>query len=145
MKKKLIIVLPVLLVLIGGGAAAYFFVLAPSPAKAAKKKDLPKITGTLFQLQPEFVVNLAGDHFGKVSIGLLLAKPPVLDTTAENPTLAQDPAVRAAITDDLSGLQMNRLVAKASRHALEAEILKDLQKTTDIDVTRVMFTDVVVQ
>ena len=142
-KKKLIIVFAVLL-LAGLGGGAYMFVLSPKPAKAAKQ-DVPKIQGTLFTLQPEFVVNLASGHFGKVTVALLLKDPPVLDANASVPTLVQDAAIRATITDDLTGLPLNDLVDQSARHRMERRILKDLGQTTDTKVTRVLFTDVVVQ
>jgi flagellar protein FliL len=143
-KKKLIIILAAVLLLGGGGGGAYFFVLAPKPAKAAKKV-VPKIDGTLFTLSPEFVVNLASGHFGKVTVALLLKTPPVLDPSATDPTLMQDAAIRATITDALTGLPTSDLVTRKDREQLEGAILKDLQRTTDTDVTRVLFTDVVVQ
>ena len=68
MKGKLKIILPVLLLLAGGGGGAYFFILAPKPAKAAP----PKVAGELFDLSPEFVVNLSGGHYGKVSVAFLM-------------------------------------------------------------------------
>jgi flagellar basal body-associated protein FliL len=140
-KKKLIAVVAVLL-LAGVGGAAYMFVLSPKPAKAAKK---PHIVGTLFTLSPEFVVNLAGNHFAKVTVALLLEQPPVLDPNVTDPTLVQDAAIRATITDELTGLPTDDLVIESARHALEGRILKDLGQTTDTEVSRVLFTDVVVQ
>jgi flagellar FliL protein len=143
-KKKLIIVVAVLLVL-GGGAGAYFFVLAPKPASAAKKKDQPKIVGSLFTLTPDFVVNLAGGHFGKLTVALLLKEPPVLDATATDPTLVQGAVIRATITDALTGLPITDLVDNHKRTALMNTLLKDLNASTDTVVTRVYVTDVVVQ
>ncbi len=143
MKKKLIIIVAVLLVL-GGAGGAYFFVLAPKPASAARK-DQPKIVGTLFTLSPDFVVNLAGGHFGKVTVAVLLEHPPVLDPNAADPTLIQDAVIRATITDALTGLPITDLVDQAKRTALLTRLLKDLNKASDTAITRVYFTDVVVQ
>jgi flagellar protein FliL len=142
MKGKLKIILPVLLVLLAGGGGAYFFLLAPKPAKAAP----PKITGTLFDLQPEFVVNLSGGHYGKVSIALLMtAGVPATPASGATATLPEDAAVRAIITNDLTGLPSSTLIDRSARTAVEHKILKDLQAKTDVKLTQVLFTDVVVQ
>jgi flagellar FliL protein len=141
-KGKLKIILPVLLVLLAGGGAAYFFVLAPKPAKAAPAK----ITGTLFPLAPEFVVNLSGGHYGKVTVALLMtAGVPAVPASGDAAALTEDAAVRAIITNDLTGLPDSALIERAQRASLEKKILTDLQSSTDVKVTQVLFTDVVVQ
>ena len=142
MKGKLKIILPVVLVLLVGGGGAYFFVLAPKPAKAAPEK----ITGTLFPLTPEFVVNLSGGHYGKVTVALLMtAGVPAVPASGGAATLTEDAAVRAIITNDLTGLPDSALIDRAPRTSLEKKILTDLQSSTDVKVTQVLFTDVVVQ
>jgi hypothetical protein len=60
-------------------------------------------------------------------------------------TLTEDAAVRAIITNDLTGLPDSGLIDRAQRTTLEKKILTDLQSSTDVKVTQVMFTDVVVQ
>jgi flagellar protein FliL len=140
-KGKLKFILPVILLLAGGGGA-YFFVLAPKPAKAAP----PKVQGTLFPLSPEFVVNLDGEHYGKVSIALLLsAGAPAASADGAAATLPEDAAVRAIVTNDLTGLPSSSLIDRPKRNGIEKKILTDLQKKTDVKVTEVLFTDVVVQ
>ncbi len=141
MKGKLKFILPLILLLAGGGGA-YFFVLAPKPAKAVP----PKVDGTLFPLSPEFVVNLGGEHYGKVSIALLLtAGAPAATEGGAAPALPEDAAVRAIVTNDLTGLPSSDLIERPKRNALEQKILTDLKKKTDVKVTEVLFTDVVVQ
>jgi flagellar FliL protein len=141
-KGKLKIILPVLLLLAVGGGGAYFFVLAPKPAKAAP----PKVVGTLFPLSPEFVVNLDGEHYGKVSIALLLtAGAPAASADGTAATLPEDAVVRAIVTNDLTGLPSSDLIDRPKRNAIEKKILTDLQKKTDVKVSQVLFTDVVVQ
>jgi flagellar protein FliL len=141
-KGKLKIILPVLLLLLVGGGGAYFFVLAPKPAKAAPAK----ITGTLFPLSPEFVVNLSGGHYGKVTVALLLtAGAPAVPASGGAATLTEDAAVRAIITNDLTGLPDSAIIDRAQRATLEKKILTDLQSSTDVKVSQVLFTDVVVQ
>jgi flagellar FliL protein len=141
-KGKLKIILPVLLLLLVGGGAAYFFVLAPKPAKAAPAK----IVGTLFPLSPEFVVNLSGGHYGKVTVALLMTDGvPAAPPSGGAASLTEDAAVRAIITNDLTGLPDSALIDRAQRTTLEKKILTDLQSSTDVKVTQVLFTDVVVQ
>jgi flagellar protein FliL len=141
-KGKLKIILPVLLLLLVGGGGAYFFVLAPKPAKAAPAK----IVGTLFPLSPEFVVNLSGGHYGKVTVALLMtAGVPAAPPSGGAASLTEDAAVRAIITNDLTGLPDSALIERAQRMTLEKKILTDLQSSTDVKVTQVLFTDVVVQ
>jgi flagellar basal body-associated protein FliL len=141
-KGKLKIILPVVLVLLAGGGGAYFCLLAPKPAKAAPAK----ITGTLFPLSPEFVVNLSDGHYGKVTVALLMtAGVPAVPASGGAATLTEDAAVRAIITNDLTGLPDSALIDRAQRTSLEKKILTDLQSSTDVKVTQVLFTDVVVQ
>jgi flagellar FliL protein len=131
-KGKLKIILPVLLLLVVGGGGAYFFLLAPKPAKAAPAK----ITGTLFPLSPEFVVNLADGHYGKVTVALLM--------TAGVPAVPASGGA-ATLTEDLTGLADSALIDRAQRASVEKKILTDLQSSTDVKVTQILFTDVVVQ
>ena len=143
---KIKLLAPVLVVALAAAAGGYWFMFmnAAKPAKAPK----PHVTGSLFTLAPEFVVNLTDGHYGKVTVALLLKQAPTaaqLDPIADPVKLAQDPVVRSTVTDDLTGISTAQLIDRGHRDALRAEILKDLQKSTDIDVTGVLFTDVVVQ
>ena len=142
---KMKLILPVVLLLLVGAGGAYKFVLAPKSAKAAKK---PKIDGELMPIENEFVVNLAGGHYGKVSVALEFSAPPAMSGGGEGggtPELLEGAVVRAIITDDLTGLTTGDLVERAHRHAVQEQILKDLGKKTDLEVGEVLFTDVVVQ
>jgi flagellar basal body-associated protein FliL len=137
MKKKLMIIGPILLLLVAG--VAYKKVLAPKPKVVPKK-----IEGTLVPLDPEFVVNLAGGRYAKLSISVLSKK--ALHTAAGvAPVLDQNSAVRAIVTDDLTGVSAERLVNKSSRADLVVQIVKDIKKQTDEDISRVFFTDIAVQ
>ncbi|HEX7083876.1 MAG TPA: flagellar basal body-associated FliL family protein [Gaiellaceae bacterium] len=140
MKKKLLILVPLLLLLSAGGA--YEMVLKPKP-----KKVVPKIDGSLVALGDPFTVNLAGGHYGRISVSVLLSKaPPAAAAGATTGVvLPENDAVRAIVTDDLTGVDSNRLIDRGERHALVAKILEDLKKSTDEPVTKVLFTDVAVQ
>ena len=79
MKKKLIIAVPVLLLAVVG--AVYKLVLAPKPKPAPPAK----VQGVLVPLANEFVVNLAGGHYGKVSVALLMLLTALYDANAGDP------------------------------------------------------------
>jgi flagellar protein FliL len=139
-KKKLIIVLPIVLLAVAGGL--YKFVLGPKPAEAAP----PKVDGQLYTLAPEFVVNLAEGHYGKVSVAFLMEKAPAAAAEGgETPKLEEDAAVRAVITDELTGLSPDALVVRAQRKAVVARLLKALKSQTDEEVKAVLLTDIAVQ
>lgn len=141
MKKKLIIVLPIVLLAAAGGA--YKFVLAPKPAAAAP----PKIDGTIAKLPQEFVLNLAGGHYGRVTVALVV--PPTEVAAAEGATessgLEQEAAIRAIVTDELTGAGRSALVDRKGRHELLERLAKRLRKETDTEVEDVLFTDIAVQ
>jgi flagellar basal body-associated protein FliL len=138
-KLKFILPIPILLVVI---AAAYMMVLAPKKASAKP----PKLDGTLVALNGDFVVNLAGGHYGKLSVAVLLSTPPPASATVQGTTtLPQDAAIRSVITDALTGLDPSRLIDRTQRHELLAQVLHELQQKTDEPVTEVLITDLAVQ
>lgn len=142
MKGKLKIIIPVVVLLAAAGGGAYFFLLSPKPAKAAPLK----VQGSLFTLNPEFTVNLQGGHYGRVSVALLLSSgAPHASASGGAATLTENDVVRATITNDLTGLPENDLIDRTARAKLLDQILKDLLAQTDVKVTKVLFTDVVVQ
>ena len=138
MNKKVKIIAPVLVLLIAG--VAYKKVLAPKPVPVKKK-----IEGTLVQLDPEFVVNLAGGRYAKLTVSVLdkkAAKPAVEGGLI---VLEQDSAIRSVITDQLTGIPAEELINKVQRAKLLIEIKEALHKQTDEEITRVFFTDIAVQ
>ncbi len=137
MKKKLMIVAPVLLLVVAG--AAYKLVLAPKPATAK-----PKIAGELMQLADPFVINLAGGRYAKVSVALVLEGAPPAAEGAEV-AVPQEPAVRAVVTDELTGLEAADLIDRADRKHVVASILKALRASTDNKVEDVLLTDITIQ
>ena len=136
-KKKMMIIGPVVLLLVAG--VAYKKVLAPKPIPVKKK-----IEGALVPLDPEFVINLAGGRYAKVSVSVLSKVAP---HAAEGtlPVLEQDSAIRAVITDALTGVPAEDLINKARRAKLLVEIKKELEHQTDEEITRVFLTDIAVQ
>jgi flagellar basal body-associated protein FliL len=141
MKKKLkfIVPIPILLVVV---AAAYMFLLAPKKALAKP----PKVDGTLVQLAPEFIINLAGGHYGKLTMAVLLSTPPAAAASANAPVvLPEDSVIRSVITDQLTGRDPAELTSRFSRHDLLARLLKTLKASTDEPITKVLITDLAVQ
>ena len=137
MKKKILIIVPVLLLVVG---AAYKMVLAPKPV-APKKK----IAGAVVPLQKEFLLNLDGGRYAKVSVALVMPTAPVVAEGATPPPLEQEAAVRAVVTDRLTGLPAAWLITRPKRHELLDEIRKAIDRTTDEEVDEVLFTDITVQ
>ena len=145
MNKKILIVVVVALLAAGG---AYKTVLA-KPAKPAPK---PKVTGVVYLLQKEFLVNLADGRFAKLSVGLVLDEPPEAaggHEAAAPPEgygpLAQEAIVRDIITDTLTQARQGDVVDREGREQLKDKILKAIKKKTDVDVEDVIFPDVTVQ
>lgn len=148
MKKKLMIVLPVLLVVLGG---AYKFVLA-KPKEAEAK---PKVDGTVYILQKEFLVNLHDGRFAKLTTALVLAHDDTSTAAAGGHEAASPPegygamtqeaVVRAIVTDDLTDVKASDVIDREGRERLQEKILKDLKKKTDVKVEEVLFPDVTVQ
>jgi flagellar basal body-associated protein FliL len=138
-KKKLLILVPVILLLSAGGA--YEMVLKPKP-----KVVVPKVNGTLVSLGDPFTVNLSGGHYGRITVAVLSTIPPAaVEGATTGPTLPENDALRAVVTDDLTGVSSSKLIDRSQRHALLAQILADIKKTTDEPITKVLFTDVAVQ
>jgi flagellar basal body-associated protein FliL len=148
MKKKLMIVLPVLLLVLGG---AYKFALA-KPKEADAK---PKVDGTVYILEKEFLVNLHDGRFAKLTAALVLAHDdtstaPAGGHSAASPpegygAMSQEAVVRAVITDDLTNAKAEEVIDREGREHLQEKILKDLKKKTDVKVEEVLFPDVTVQ
>jgi flagellar basal body-associated protein FliL len=139
MKKKMKFILPVVLLLVAG--VGYKKVLAKKPI-AVK----PKIAGQLVQLYPEFVVNLAGGRYGKLTIALQMKEPIAAGKNATaGPLPKENDAVRAVITDTLTGSDAEQLVNRLGRTAVLARILKNLTLQSDEKVSHVYFTDIAIQ
>src|SRR5262249_24382622 len=103
LKNKIVLVALGVLVVAG---VAYKFALAPKPKPAKKKID-----GALVTLGDPFTVNLAGGHYGRITVAVLLAEaPPVVADPTTAPPLPQFDAVRAVVTDDLTGIDPSRLI-----------------------------------
>ncbi|HET6508880.1 MAG TPA: flagellar basal body-associated FliL family protein [Baekduia sp.] len=143
------VLIPVLLLIVGG---VYKFMLAPkTPAPK------PKIAGSVYVMPKDFLINLAGGKFAKLNAALVLKEGYLEEAIkaagggeATTPpdgygTLPQEAAVRAIITDSLTGINANRLIKEKSRLRLQASVLKRIKKETDVEAEDIMFTDLAVQ
>ena len=151
MVKKLVPVI-VILVALGG---AYKFVLAKPAAKAEEPK--PKVHGTVYMLEKEFLVNLHEGRFAKLQVGLILAHDDVSTVAAGGGhgggatppegygPMLQEGVVRDVITDTLTDAEDKELVEAEGRHHLKEKILKGIKKYTDVKVEHVIFSDITVQ
>ena len=146
MKSKLKFIIPILLILVGG---VYKFVLAKPGAPAPK----PKVDGQVYVLPKEFLINLAGGRFAKLSVGLVLddsqATAPTSKEAVKPPdgfgTLPQEAVIRDIVTDRLTDDAADSLVTESGREKLKKSLLVSIKKKTDVKVEEVLFTDVAVQ
>ena len=141
-KLKLKLLVPVLLVVVLAGVG-YKVMLAP-----AADQGPHKIEGTLVPLADKFIVNLAGGRYGQVSVSLLVdghAAGGGHGGAEEAPKLPQNDAIRAIVTDHLTGLAPEELIDRSSRRRVLKHLLKELKRGTDEPITRVLFTDLAVQ
>ena len=146
MKGKLKFILPLVVLIVLGGA--YKTVLAkPAP------KPKHKIEGILYVLPKEFLLNLDGDRYAKLTVALVLHHgEPVASTDAHAAappegwgTLPQEAAVRGLVTDVLTGARAEELIDPKGRKHLKKELLHKIHKLTDVHAEDVLFTDVAVQ
>jgi flagellar basal body-associated protein FliL len=147
MKSKLKFIIPIVLVVIGG---VYKFVLA-KPAAVAK----PKVAGSVYIMPKDFLINLADKKFAKLDVALIFAKdyvpaPAAAGDAAATPpegygTLAEEPVVRAIVTDVVTDSTSTMLLTRKGRRALIAHILHRIAKQTDVKLSGLLFTDVSVQ
>ena len=147
MKSKLKFIVPVLLLVLGG---VYKFVLAKPGAPAPK----PKVDGQVYVLPKEFLINLSGGRFAKLSVGLVLDHSQAITAeggheAAKPPegfgTLPQEAVIRDLVTDRLTDDSAESLVSEKGREKLKSQLLVSIKKKTDVKVEEVLFTDVAVQ
>ncbi|HVO54566.1 MAG TPA: flagellar basal body-associated FliL family protein [Solirubrobacterales bacterium] len=141
MKGKLKLIVPILVLLAAVGV--YKFVLAaPEESKA-------KVKGQVYVLPKEFIVNLAGGSYAKLTVALVLAAGQSTAGATAPPegfgTLEQEPLVREIVTDTLTGASPQALTSRQGRHGYEERIKRAIDRETDVETTAVAFTDLVVQ
>ena len=141
-RKKLIIIAIGVLVVAG---LAYKMVLAP------KSESKEKVEGTVYVMPKEFLLNLAGGRYAKMTVALVLAPGQSVAASEENAppegfgTLEQEPLVRQIVTDTLTGVPAGDLTSRKDRHHMQMTIRKEIDKTTDVKTKAIVFSDLVVQ
>src|SRR3954464_3232492 len=133
MKSKLKFIVPVLLLVVLGGV--YKFVLA-KPGKPAPK---PKVDGQVYVLPKEFLINLSGGRFAKLSVGLVLDHTQAIaseEKEAPKPpegfgTLPQEAVIRDIVTDRLTDDDAESLVSGEGREKLKKQLLRSIKRKTD--------------
>ena len=125
---------------------AYKMVLAP------KSESKVKVEGTVYVMPKEFLLNLAGGRYAKVTVALVLAPGQSTgggEGAAAPPegfgTLEQEPLVRQIVTDTITGATAADLTSRKDRHHMQVEIRKEVDKTTDVKTKAIVFSDLVVQ
>ena len=141
-RKKLIIIAIGVLVVAG---LAYKMVLAP------KSESKEKVEGTVYVMPKEFLLNLAGGRYAKMTVALVLAPGQSAAGSSETPppegfgTLEQEPLVRQIVTDTITGVPAADLTSRKDRHHMQVQIRKEVDKTTDVKTKAIVFSDLVVQ
>lgn len=145
MRRNLKIVVPLALALLGGGL--YKVVLA-NPAGPDRK-----VSGDVYVLPKEFVINLDDGRFVKLGVGLVLEPGALskegLEVGVEPPEgygpLPQEALVRDIVTDAVTRVGSRELVNRRGRRRLKNRILQAIHRDTDVRAEQVLFTDVAVQ
>jgi flagellar basal body-associated protein FliL len=144
MKGKLKFIVPIAGLLLVFGV--YKFVFA-TPADSDAK-----VHGQVYVLPKEFVVNMAGGRYAKLTVGLVLSHDEKLESGGHAPPppegfgpLAQEALVREIVTDTLTGGEADELTASSGRGAYKRKILHAVKSETDVHAEDVVFTDVAVQ
>jgi flagellar FliL protein len=136
------------------------FALVPILAFAAYTMTKPKpvnkdkIKGTVYVMPQTFLLNLADGRYAKLSVALELAPGQSDGASAEGGssssgesagTLPEEPVVREIVTNAVTNLNGETLVSTSGRHAVKAQILKQIRDQTDVKVDAVLFPDLTVQ
>ena len=142
-RKKLIIIAIGVLVVAG---LAYKMVLAP------KSESKVKVEGTVYVMPKEFLLNLAEGRYAKLTVALVLAPGQSAGGGSEAAppaegfgTLEEEPLVRQIVTDTLTGVPAANLTSRKMRHHFQAEIRRNVDRSTDVETKGIVFSDLVVQ
>src|SRR4029079_15747150 len=113
---------------------------------APKSESKVKVEGTVYVMPKEFLLNLEGGRYAKLTVALVLAPGQSTgggEGGAAPPegfgTLEQEPLVRQIVTDNLTGVPAADLTSRKDRHHMQVEIRKEVDKTTDVKTKAVVF------
>src|SRR5580704_13937091 len=141
-KLMLAVALPILILGVG------YKMTRPAPVN----KD--KIKGTIYVMPAPFLLNLQDGRFAKLTVALELApgqsdgaSATAAAASGENAvgTLPEEPVVREIVTDAVTNQNGETLVSESGRRAVKHQILKTIQKQTDVKVESVLMPDLTVQ
>jgi len=142
-KRRLRWIVPILVLVVAG--LAYKMVLAP------KSESKDKVDGTVYVMPKEFLLNLAGGRYAKLTVALVMA-PGQSDGSAAGTTppesfgtLEEEPLVRQIVTDTLTGVPAAELTSRTRRHDFQQQIRREVDRTTDVETKAIVFSDLVVQ
>lgn len=138
--KKLVLIVAAVAVLAIAGAA-YVFVLKPSPAAGAEPAEPEPVPGEILTIEA-VSVNLADGHYLRLGMGLQLVEGGGAHggATAPDPALALDLAIAL-----YSGHTVAEVSDPATREALKAELVTELEHAYHGGVMDVYLTDYVTQ
>jgi flagellar FliL protein len=132
-----------LVVLVAGAGLAYTMVLAP------KSESKDRVDGTVYVMPKEFLVNLAGGRYAKLTVALVLAPGQSAGSDAGAAegfgSLAEEPLIRQIVTDELTGAAPATLISSGGRTRIKRQIRRAVNLTTDVRTTGIVFSDLVVQ
>lgn len=149
MKKILMIAGPLVLVL---AVAAKMFLLPGAPPP--DEKALAKEPGPTYTMAEPFVVNLTDGstpHFAKVGVALRLSKlnaallPAGHGAAAEPVVLEEDPELRDIVIETLQSYSSEELSGPHGREEVKREIIKAVNKETELKILDVYYTEFAVQ
>jgi flagellar basal body-associated protein FliL len=141
--KKILIALVIPVVLFAG----YTMTSAKSPVKE-------KVKGTIYVMPQPFLLNLSDGRYAKLTVALQLA-PGQSDGAVAGAgssgsestagTLPEEPIVREIVTNTVTGQNGEALIGAGGRSAIKRQILRAIQKQTDVKVEAVLIPDFTVQ
>lgn len=147
MKKIIMIVVPVVLVL---GIVGFLF-LKPKPPPPDEKK-LKQEPGITYTIKDPFIVNLADTdaaHYVKAGIALEVSKfsmalvPP---QEGKDPLpVEMEPKIKDIIIAAFQSKTSEELGTKKGRDEVKEEILKDVNKETELKCVEVFYTEFAIQ
>jgi flagellar FliL protein len=148
MKKILMIAGPVLLVL---AVAAKMFLMPAAPPP--DEKALAKEPGPIYTMAEPFVVNLSDSsgtpHFAKVGVALrfsMLSAAEVPPSEGKDPIVIEaDPELRDIVITTLQSYTASELSRAEGRKKVKKEIVKEVNKHTDLKILDVYYTEFAVQ
>jgi flagellar FliL protein len=141
-KLMLAVALPILILGVG------YTMTKPKPVN----KD--KIKGTIYVMPAPFLLNLQDGRFAKLTVALELApgqsdgaSATAAAASGENAvgTLPEEPLVREIVTDAVTNQNGETLVSESGRRTIKRQVLKAIQKQTDVKVEAVLIPDLTVQ